>query len=149
MYDYTKTESPVQKLIRWLAGISGNNDPNEVLARLLLAFYVGGLALGSSVPGDRAVVKNRWARLGLSVLSGLLGGILFYMATDMLDLVFVGLVVAGLVVAAVAAGLFIAGLNRARHPFHCTHRVRSGGRAGDGRRGSPQARRRIGLRRRL
>jgi hypothetical protein len=96
--------------------LSGNNDPNEVLTRLMLAFMFG-LALGSItflVIGQW--VKKRWARLGLSVLSGLLGGILFYVATNFLDLLFEGIIAAGLVVAAVAAGLFIAGLNRASAP---------------------------------
>ena len=116
LYDYTKTESPLQKLIRWLASITGSNDPNEVLARLLLSAVVGGV-IGSLVfllLGAR--VKNRWLRLGISFLCGLVVGILFFTATNVLDLVFVGLGVAGLAVAAVAAGLFIAGLNRASTP---------------------------------
>ncbi len=116
LYDYTKTESPLQKLIRWLASITGSNDPNEVLARLLLSAVVGSV-IGSLVfllLGAR--VKNRWLRLGISFLCGLVVGILFFTATNVLDLVFVGLGVAGLAVAAVAAGLFIAGLNRASTP---------------------------------
>lgn len=116
LYDYTKSESPLQKLLRWLAGITGSNDPNEVLARLLLSAVVGGV-IGSLIfqlLGTR--VKNRWLRLSISFLCGLVVAALFFPATNRLDLVFVGLAVAGLVVAAVAAGLFVAGLNRASTP---------------------------------
>jgi hypothetical protein len=116
LYDYTKTESPLQKLLRWLASITGTSDPNEVLARLLLSAVVGGVvgALVFLLLGTR--VRNRWARLGISFLCGLVVSVLFFTATNLLDLVFVGLAVAGLAVAAVAAGLFIAGLNRASTP---------------------------------
>jgi hypothetical protein len=116
LYDYTKTESPLQKLIRWLTSITGSNDPNEVLARLLLSAVVGGVVGSLVFLLLRNSVKNRWARLGISFLCGLVVSILFFTATNVLDLVFVGLAVAGLAVAAAAAGLFIAGLNRASNP---------------------------------
>ena len=116
LYDYTKTESPLQKLLRWLASITGSSDPNEVLARLLLSAVVGGVVGSLVFLLLRNAVKNRWARLGISFLCGLVVSVLFFTATNVLDLVFVGLAVAGLAVAAVAAGLFIAGLNRASAP---------------------------------
>lgn len=116
LYDYTKSESPVQKLIRWLSGLSGSNDPNDVLARLALALLAGVVGASLVFQALGRWVKNRWARLGISALCGLLFGVLFYLATDHLDTLFVTLGLAGLVVAAVAAGIFVAGLNRASAP---------------------------------
>jgi hypothetical protein len=116
LYDYTKSESPLQALIRWLSDLTGTGDPNEVLARLLLALLVGVIVGSLLFLLLQRWVKSTWARLAISATAGLLTAVVFYIATDHLNLFFEMIALAGLVVAAVAAGLFIAGLNRASAP---------------------------------
>lgn len=116
IYDYTRSETPLQQLIRWLSGLTGNADPNNVLPRLLFA-VLAGIAVGSLLfMALQNVIRNRWARLGISVLGGLLTVALFYLTTDHLDVAFQSLTAIGLAVAAVAAGLILAGLNRGSAP---------------------------------
>jgi hypothetical protein len=116
IYDYNRSLSPLEQLARWIAGLTGSSDPDNVLSRLFLSTLVG-IAVGSLIfllLGK--YVPNRWARLAISALGGLLAASVFYVATDNLDTVFQVLTAVGLAVAAVAAGLIIAGLNRGSAP---------------------------------
>jgi hypothetical protein len=115
-FDYTRNESPLQRLARWLAQFSGQADPGDTLWRWVLS-ALAGIAIGvlTYLLLGRWV-RNRWARLGLSVLAGLLGGPLFFLALRELDITLQVLGVIGLVIAAVAVGLFAAGLFRGSAP---------------------------------
>jgi hypothetical protein len=78
---------------------------------------LAGFAVGSLIFLTTARwIPNRWARLGLSALGGIIAGSIFYVATDNLDIVFQVVTAAGLVAVAVAAGLILAGLNRGSAP---------------------------------
>jgi hypothetical protein len=115
-FDYTRELSPIQRLAQWLAQLSGEADPTDTLWRWVLSalasITIGVLTyllLGRWVP-------NRWVRLGLSVLAGLAGGPLFFLALRERDITFQVLGVIGLVVAAVAVALIGAGLFRGAAP---------------------------------
>ncbi|HET9493647.1 MAG TPA: DUF4129 domain-containing protein, partial [Chloroflexia bacterium] len=115
-FDYTRELSPLQRLARWLAQLSGEADPSDTLWRWVLSAMAGitigvltYILLGRWVP-------NRWVRLGLSVLAGLLGGPLFFLALREFDITIQVLGVIGLVVAAAAVALFAAGLFRGAAP---------------------------------
>jgi hypothetical protein len=115
-FDYTRDESPIQRLARWLAQLSGDADPGDTLWSWVLS-VMAGVAVGTLtylLLGK--YVQNRWARLGLSVMAGLVGGPLFLLMLRELDITFQVLGVIGLVVAAVAVGLFAAGLFRGAAP---------------------------------
>jgi hypothetical protein len=116
VYDYTRSLSPLEQLARWIASLTGDSDPEGVLSRLFLSLLVG-IAAGSLIflLLDK-YVPNRWARLALSALGGLIAAGIFYVATDNLDVVFQVITAVGLAIAAIAAGLFIAGLNRGSAP---------------------------------
>lgn len=116
IYDYNRSASPLQKLAEWLANLTGSNDPDGALTRLLLAILAG-LAVASIIfVSLQKWVPNKWARLGISVLGGIIAGVLFYVGTDHLDLVFQILTAVGLGVVAVVVALLIAGLNRGSTP---------------------------------
>lgn len=115
-YDYNRSETPIQRLARWLAELTGARDPDGVLTRLLLAIMAG-IAAGSVIflALDK-YVPNRWGRLGIATAGGLIVAVVFYLGVENLDTTFQVLTVVGLVVAAVAAGLITAGLNRGSAP---------------------------------
>lgn len=111
LFNYEEQLSPFQRLVRWLSELTGSNDPNGDLSRVLMAIMAG-IAAGSLtfLASDR--IRNRWLRLGLSVLVGTMVGVVFLQGLQNLDMLFYALAVAGLVLAAVAMGLFTMGLNR-------------------------------------
>ena len=114
-FNYEKNPSPLARLARWLASILGNPQPGEAPWRLfgtLMAAVAAGLAtfLGSERLG------NRWARYGLALAAGLLGGALFYAASKQLDVTIQVLGAAGLLVVVVAAALIFGGLYTASAP---------------------------------
>lgn len=115
IFDYEQQLSPLQRLARWLAGFTGEGDPDNVLWRwfsaLVAAIAAGALAFLAS---DR--LGNRWARLGLAALVGLLVGALFFVGLGALDATMMLLGAVGLVVAAIVVGLLVAGLGRGSAP---------------------------------
>ena len=115
-FDYTRNLSPIQRLAQWLAQLSGDADPSDTLWRWVLSALVS-ITIGAlTYLLLGRFVQNRWVRLGLSVLAGLVGGPLFFLAARELDITFQVLGVIGLIVAAVAVGLFVAGLFRGAAP---------------------------------
>jgi hypothetical protein len=110
-FNYEEQMSLLQRLVQWLSQFTGSSDPDSNFSRLLIALLAG-LAAGALtfLASDR--IRNRWARLGLSVLVGTLVGALFLAGLRDLDMTFMVLALVGLVVAAVAMGLFTLGLNR-------------------------------------
>ena len=121
VYDYTRSETPLQQLARWLASLTGSSDPDNVLSRLLYSALVG-IAVGSLLfLVLQRWVPNRWARLGVSILGGAMAAGLFYLATEHLDVAFQTITAVGLAIAAVAAGLILAGLNRGSSPGSVQH----------------------------
>ena len=116
IYDYTRSQSPLEQLIDWLISLTGESDPDNVLSRLFLSVLVG-IAVGSLIfLSMEKWVRNRWARMALSALGGLLAAGIFYLATGNLDITFQVVAAVGLAVAAVAVGLILAGLNRGSAP---------------------------------
>jgi hypothetical protein len=115
IFDYARSETPLQRLARWLAGLTGQADSGDTLWRWFLSI-VAGLAGGALVYLATDRIRNRWARLGVSALGGLAVALLFYFGTDSLDLTFKVLGALGLVVAAVAVALVLVGMNRASSP---------------------------------
>jgi hypothetical protein len=115
IFDYSRTETPVEKLARWLAGLTGEADPGDTLWRWFLSI-VAGLAGGALTYLATDRIRNRWARLGLSALSGLAVALLFFYSAGALDITFRVLVAVGLAVAALVVGLVLAGMNRASAP---------------------------------
>ncbi len=114
-FNYEKNPSPIARLARWLASILGNPQPGEAPWRFfgtLMAAVAAGLAafLGSERLG------NRWARYGLALAAGLMGGALFYAASKQLDVTVQVLGAAGLLVVVVAAALIFGGLYTASAP---------------------------------
>jgi hypothetical protein len=101
----------MQWLSDWLSQFTGSSDPDSNLSRLLMALTAG-VAAGclTFLASDR--IRNKWLRLGLSVLVGALVSSLFFVGLEQLDTTFMVLAVVGLIVAAVAMGLFTLGLNR-------------------------------------
>jgi hypothetical protein len=117
IYDYTRTESPLQRFARWLASLTGEGDPNGSLTRFFLALLAGLAAGALAFPlSGRLGLTNRWARLGVSVGAGLSAAAVFYVATEDFDVTFQALGAVGLAVAALAAGLILAGVGRASTP---------------------------------
>ncbi|HEY0068479.1 MAG TPA: DUF4129 domain-containing protein [Chloroflexia bacterium] len=110
-FNYEEQMSLLQRLVQWLSQFTGSSDPDSNFSRLLIALLAG-MAAGALtfLASDR--LRNRWARLGLSVLVGTLVGALFLAGLRDLDMTFMVLGLVGLVVAAVAMGLFTLGLNR-------------------------------------
>jgi hypothetical protein len=115
VFDYTRNETPLQRLARWLAGMTGEADPSDTLWRWFLSI-VAGLAGGALTYLATERIRNRWARLGVSALGGLAVGIIFFLGSGAVDLTFKLLGAVGLVVAAVVVALVLAGLNRASSP---------------------------------
>lgn len=114
-FNYEHELTPVQRLQRWLASLTGNADPSDTLWRWLLAF-VAGLAVGILVFLFSDRLGNRWARFGLGVVAGLVTAAIVLYGTARLDLVFEIMAAVGLVVAAVAAGLLLTGVYRSSAP---------------------------------
>jgi hypothetical protein len=115
IFDYTRSETPLQRLARWLAGLTGEADPGDTLWRWFLSI-VAGLAGGALTYLATYNIRNRWARLGVSALAGLTVALIFFYGTQAIDLTFKLLGALGLVVAAVVVGLILAGMNRASSP---------------------------------
>jgi Domain of unknown function (DUF4129) len=115
IFDYTRDETPLQKLARWLAGLTGRADPGDTLWRWFLAIMAGlsGGAL-TYLATDR--ISNRWLRLGVSVLGGIAVAVIFLFGASYLDITIEILAAAGLGVAALALVLVAGGLNRASSP---------------------------------
>ena len=111
-FDYERELSPLQRLARWLAGITGEADPEDTMWRWFLSL-VAGLAIGAlTFMATERVLPNRWARLFLSATTGTLGGAFFYVASKALGAILPVLGAVGLVVAAIAFALILAGLKR-------------------------------------
>ncbi|MDQ3704132.1 MAG: DUF4129 domain-containing protein [Chloroflexota bacterium] len=114
-FNYEEQLSPLQRFMQWLSEwlsqFTGSSDPDSNLGRLLMSLTAG-LAAGclTFLASDR--IRNRWLRLGLSVLVGALVSSLFFVGLEQLNTTFMVLAVVGLIVAAVAMGLFTLGLNR-------------------------------------
>jgi hypothetical protein len=115
VFDYTRNETPLQRLARWLAGFTGQADPNDVLWRLFLSI-VAGAAAGTITYLASQSLGNRWLRFGLSLLVGLIVAGIFYVGVEYLDTTLQVLGAVGLAVAALVVALFLAGLNRASAP---------------------------------
>lgn len=116
VYDYTSTQSPLSELARWLANLTGSNDPDSVLLRLLLSLAVG-LAVGAVLflSLDKWV-PNRWARLGIAALGTLITTAVFFVASDNLDVVMQVFAAVGIAVAVGAVALILLALNRGSAP---------------------------------
>jgi hypothetical protein len=119
IFDYTRSETPLQKLADWLAGLTGQADPGDTLWRWFLSI-VAGLSGGALIYLAIDRIRKRWQRLGISVLGGLLVGIVFFFGVGNLDLTFQLLGAVGLGVAALVLALVAAGLNRASSPGSVT-----------------------------
>ncbi len=119
IFDYTRSETPLQKLADWLAGLTGQADPGDTLWRWFLSI-VAGLSGGALIYLATDRIRKRWQRLGISALGGLLVGIVFFFGVGNLDLTFQLLGAVGLGVAALVLALVVAGLNRASSPGSVT-----------------------------
>jgi hypothetical protein len=112
---FQRRVSPLQQLARWLAQATGQADPIGTIWRWIAAL-IAALSSGALtyLASDR--LGNRWLRLGLSALVGLIVGSLFFVATA--DLAETALVLGaiGIVVAAIAAALIFLGVGRASAP---------------------------------
>ncbi|HEX9987221.1 MAG TPA: DUF4129 domain-containing protein [Chloroflexia bacterium] len=115
IFDYEQQISPLQRLARWLAGFTGDGDPDDVLWRWFSAL-VAAIAAGALTFLASDKLGNRWARLGLAVLVGLLVGALFFAGLGAIDDTILLLGAVGLVVAAIVVGLLVAGLGRGSAP---------------------------------
>jgi len=115
IFDYTRSETPLQKLARWLAGLTGEADPGDTLWRWFLSI-VAGLSGGALIYLVTDRIRNRWLRLGVAALGGLAVAVIFFFGASNLDLTFKILAAVGLGVAAIAVALVAAGLNRASSP---------------------------------
>jgi hypothetical protein len=119
IFDYTRSETPLQKLADWLAGLTGQADPGDTLWRWFLSI-VAGLSGGALIYLATDRIRNRWLRLGVSALGGLVVGTIFFFGVGNLDLTFQLLGAVGLGVAALVLALVAAGLNRASSPGSVT-----------------------------
>lgn len=110
-FDYESRLSPLQRLIRWLAGATGQADPGGSLWRVFTAL-IAAIAAGTVtyLASDR--LGNRWARLGLAIVVGAIAGALFFIGVEALDETLQVLGAVGIVVAAVAVILIFSGLSR-------------------------------------
>lgn len=115
VFDYEQQISPLQRLARWLAGFTGDGDPDNVLWRWFSAL-VAAIAAGALTYLASDKLGNRWARLGLAMLVGLLVGALFFAGLGALDDTLLLLGAVGLVVAAIVVGLLVVGLGRGSAP---------------------------------
>jgi hypothetical protein len=108
-------ESPLRRFARWLGGLTGDADPQGNLWRfftsLVAALAAGALAFLAS---DR--LGNRWLRLALAAVVGLIVGVVFFYFTGDFGLAFQVLAAVGLVVAAVAAALIFGGVRSSSVP---------------------------------
>jgi hypothetical protein len=112
VFNYEREPSPLQRLARWLASLTGEADPENTLWRWLLSL-VAGLAIGAlTFLALERVVPNRWVRLLLAIVAGLLGALLFNLASQAVNLTIQILGVVGLVVAVIASALILLGLQR-------------------------------------
>jgi uncharacterized protein DUF4129 len=119
IFDYTRSETPLQKLADWLAGLTGQADPGDTLWRWFLSI-VAGLSGGALIYLVTDRIHSRWQRLGLSALGGLVVGIVFFVGVGNLDITFQLLGAVGLGIAALVLALVAAGLNRASTPGSVT-----------------------------
>lgn len=114
-FDYERGLSPLQRLARWLAGMTGNADPEDTLWRWLISL-VAGIAAGVTTYLASGRLVNRWVRIALSVVVALVVGLLFQAGLREIGLVVQMLGAVGLVIAAVAVALFVVGVRRAAAP---------------------------------
>ncbi len=114
-FNYEQQLSPLQRLARWLSGVTGQADSGDTLWRWMAAL-VAGLAAGVVTFLSSSRLGNSWARLWLSVLAGLVVGSLFFESLGALGTTVEVLGAVGLVVAAVAVALFFSGVGRASAP---------------------------------
>lgn len=113
-FDYEKDLSPLQRLVRWLSGLSGQADPGGTLWRWFIALAA---ALASGLLAFLVSERlNRWLRLGLSLVVGLLVGAAFYIGLNAVDITIKVLGLVGLAVAVIAAALIFSGVGRAAGP---------------------------------
>ena len=115
MFQYERELTPLQKLARWLSGLTGQADPGDTLWRWLIAFIAGVMGgILTYLATDR--LKNRLARLGLAVLAGLVVAIIFLVSASALGTTIEVLGAVGLVVAFVAVLVLASGAYRASAP---------------------------------
>ncbi|MBF6612406.1 MAG: DUF4129 domain-containing protein [Chloroflexi bacterium] len=114
-FNYEQQLSPLQRLARWLSGVTGQADPGDTLWRWITAL-VAGLAAGIVTFLSSSGLGNIWVRLGLSALVGLVAGGLFFDSLGALGTTIEVLGAVGLVVAAVAVALIFSGVGRASTP---------------------------------
>lgn len=112
---FERRVSPLQQLTRWLSQLTGEGDPQGNLWRWITALLAGIVAGAITyLATDR--IPNRWARLGLSVLVGLLVGFLAAAVTAYITETLLVFASIGLVVAGIVAALFIVGVRRTSAP---------------------------------
>lgn len=112
-FNYEQQLSPLQRLIRWLQGVTGSTSPDDAFTRLLVSLLAG-FAAGALTFLASERLGNRWRRLGVAALVGAIVAVAFFTGLHNLDIVLELVAVVGLVVAAVAMGLFTVGVNRGR-----------------------------------
>jgi hypothetical protein len=115
VFDYERELSPLQRFARWLSQLTGDADPNDILWRLVTSL-VAAIASGTLTYLASERLGGRLLRLGLSVVTGLTVGAMFYTGTADLSLSIQALGAVGLVVAAIAAALIFSGVYRASAP---------------------------------
>lgn len=112
-FNYEERQSPLQRLTRWLQGVTGSTGSDDAFTRLLVALLAG-FASGVLTFLASERLGSRWRRLGIATVVGLVVAVAFFTGLRNLDVVFELLGVVGLIVAAVAMGLFTVGVNRGR-----------------------------------
>lgn len=112
-FNYEQQLSPLQRLIRWLQGVTGSTSPDDAFTRLLVALLAG-FASGALTFLATERLGSRWKRLGAATIVGLIVAVAFFTGLRNVDVVLEIIAVVGLVVAAAAMGLFTVGVNRGR-----------------------------------
>lgn len=121
-FDYERGLSPLQRLAKWLASLTGEADPNDTLWRWALAF-IASVAAGATTFLASERLGNRWVRLALSIAVGLTVGLFFYAGLRSLDIVAQMLGAVGIIVAAIAVAVIMAGVHRAAAPPARSQRI--------------------------
>jgi hypothetical protein len=119
IFDYSRSETPLQKLARWLAGLTGQADPGDTLWRWFLSI-VAGVAGGALIYLASDRIRDRRLRLGVAALGGLAVAVIFFFSVGNRDITFKILAAVGLGVAALVVTLVVTGLNRASSPGSVT-----------------------------